>query len=217
MGRDPATQEQIRQDQQHDVRADPSSHHRGQLLAVVLVENVENPKGPTILSPIRDEVIRPDMMAVRGPQPEARPIGAPESSALRLFRWHFEAFVSPNCVHAIFAHVPALASQEIRHGSVARPPVLLGQGDDPLAQPLLTRVLLGPVPIGGPDLADRLTRPAFRNVEHRHSMPHRFAPAGRAQKFPAATSFRIERSSAWSATIRLRRRFSCSSPFSRLA
>ena len=151
------------------------------------------------------------------PEPEARPIGAPQSSALRLLLRHRQAFVPPDGIHAIFPHLPAFALEHPCHRAVPIAPILLREGENPLAQPLLTRVSLGPVPIGGLDLADRPTRPAFRDVEHGHGMPHRLAPAGRAQKFPEATSFRIERSRAWSATIRLRRRFSCSSPFSRLA
>jgi hypothetical protein len=39
----------------------------------------------------------------------------------------------------------------------------------------------------------------------------------RAQKFPEATSFKIDRSSAWFATIRLRRSFSGSRVLRRLA
>jgi hypothetical protein len=54
-------------------------------------------------------------------------------------------------------------------------------------------------------------------MEHGDGVPHGLALAGRAQKFPEATFLRIERSHAWSATIRLSRRFSCSNPFSRLA
>lgn len=151
------------------------------------------------------------------PEPEARPIGAPQLSTLRLLLRHRQAFVPPDGIHAIFPHLPAFALEHPCHRAVPIAPILLREGKNPLAQPLLTRVSLGPVPIGGLDLADRPTRPAFRDVEHGHGMPHRLAPAGRAQKFPEATSFRIERSRAWSATIRLRRRFSCSTPFSRLA
>jgi len=88
--------------------------------------------------------------------------------------------VPPNCVYAIFPHVPALVSQEIRHRSVAIPPVRLRERDDPLAQPLLTRVQPWPVPIGGPDLADRPTRSTLGHLEHRDGVPHGFALAGRA-------------------------------------
>lgn len=123
----------------------------------------------------------------------------------------------PQRVHAIFAYIPSLEPQEIRYRAVAIPPVRLRQRDDPLAQLLLPRVQPWPVPIGGPELADRPTRATLRHGEHRHDMPHGFAAAGRAQQVPEATSLRIERSTAWSATIRLRRRFSCSKAFRRLA
>jgi hypothetical protein len=67
------------------------------------------------------------------------------------------------------------------------------------------------------DLDDRPTRSMLGHLEHRDGVPHGFAPAGRAEKFPEATFFKMDRSSTWSATIRLRRKFSCSRPFSRLA
>jgi hypothetical protein len=130
--------------------------------------------------PIRHEVIRPDVMAVRGPQPETRPIGVPASRSLRLLRGHFEALLSPDRIHAIFPHVPALAPQEIRHRAVAIPPVLLGQGDEPLAQPLSILIRPRHVPRGGPDLADRPTRSTLGHLEHRDGVLHGFAPAGRA-------------------------------------
>jgi len=178
--RDPATQEQLSQDQQHVVRADPAGHYRGQTLARVLVEHSENPKGPSVVRPICHEVIRPDVMAVCGPEPEARPISAPQSGSLRLLVRHLEAFVPPNRIHAILSHVPALASQEIRHRTVAVPPILLGEGDDPLAQPRSLVIRLRHVPRGGPDLADRPTRSTLGHLEHRDGVPHGFAPAGRA-------------------------------------
>ena len=74
MRRDPATQKQIRQDQQHVWRADPAGYHRDQTLACLRVENLENSKGPAVVRPIRHEVIRPDVIAICGPQPKARPI-----------------------------------------------------------------------------------------------------------------------------------------------
>lgn len=81
--RDSVTQEQIRQAHQHVLRADSPGHHRSQALSGVLVENMKNPQGPAVVRPIRHELIRPDVMAVRRPQPEARPLGTPESGSLR--------------------------------------------------------------------------------------------------------------------------------------
>jgi len=129
---------------------------------------------------IRDEVIRPDVMAGRRPQSEARPIGTPESGPLRLLRGHLEAFFTPDRIHAISPHLPTLASDEIRHRAGAIPPILLRQRDDALAQPLVIGIGLRHVPIGGPELADCPTRPALRDTEHGDDVRHGFAPAGRA-------------------------------------
>ena len=119
-------------------------------------------------------------MAVGGPEPEARPISAPPSGSRRLLVRHLEAFVPPDRLPGICSHVPALASYEIRHRTGAVPPILLREGDDPLAQPRSLVIRLRHVPRGGPDLADRPTRSTLGHLEHRDGVPHGFAPAGRA-------------------------------------
>jgi hypothetical protein len=141
---------------------------------------MKNPQGPAVVRPIRPEVLRPDVMAVRRPQPEARPLGPPESGSLRLLRGHLEAFFTPNRIHASSPHIPTLASYEIRHRAGAIPPVRFGQGEDSLAQPLAIGMRLRHVPRGGPELADCPTRPALRHTEHGDGVLHGFAPAGRA-------------------------------------
>lgn len=215
--RDSVTQAQIRQEHQHVLRADSPGHHRSQTRSGVLGENMKHPQGQAVVRQIRHEVRRPDVMAGRRLQPEACPLGPPESGSLRLLRGHWEAFFTPNRIHASFPHIPPRASYEIRHRAVAVPPVRVGQGEESLAQPLAIGMRLRPVPRGGPELADCPTRPAVRHTEHRDGALHGFAPAGWAEKCPAATSFTLDRSSAGSATICLRRRCSGSSPFSRLA
>ena len=120
------------------------------------------------------------MIASGGPQPEARPVGAPEPGSLRLLLRHLEPFVSPDRIHAICAHVPALLSHEIRDRPVPIPPVLLGERNDPPTHLLLTRVQPWPVPIGGPELADRPARSTLRHVEHGDGVSHSFPSAGRA-------------------------------------
>jgi hypothetical protein len=135
--REPATQKPIGQDHQDVLRADPSGHHRRRTSSAVLIEDIQDPKGPTVLCPIGHEVIRPDVMAIRRPQPEARP---PKSGSLGRLRGHGEAFLPPDRLHAIVPHVPALESQQIRPRSVAIPPVLLRVRKDSLAQPLSKRI-----------------------------------------------------------------------------
>ena len=157
------------------------------------------------------------MIGPLGPEPNARSIGAPQACSVGLLRGHLEPLVSPQCMHAIFADVPALRPQEICHRAVPIPPVRRRQCDNPLAHPLLVWGQPWPIPIGGPELADRPTRPTLGHVEHGDAIPHGFAAAGRAQKFPEATSVRIERATAWSATIRLSRRCAGSKAFRRLA
>jgi hypothetical protein len=178
--RDSVTQAEIRQEHQHVLRADSPGHHRSQTLSGVLGENLKHPQGPAVVRPIRHEVRRPDVMAVRRPQPEARPLGPPESGSLRLLRGHLEAFFTPNRIHASSPHIPPRASYEIRHRAVAVPPVRFGQGEESLAQPRAIGMRLRPVPRGGPELADCPTRSTLGHLEHRDGVLHGFAPAGRS-------------------------------------
>ena len=67
---------------------------------------------------------------------------------------------------------------------------------------------------GPPLLAQHATRPPLGDEP---DSVHRLSASGRAQKFPEATSLRIELSSAWSATNFFSRVFSRSSSFRRLA
>ena len=64
----------------HVLGSDPLGDKRGQTLSRVFVEEVQNPKEPAVVCPIRHEVRRPDVRAVRGPQLEARPLVAVQST-----------------------------------------------------------------------------------------------------------------------------------------
>ena len=157
------------------------------------------------------------MVTMGRPQTDTGAIGAPEPGPLGLFGRHVEAFVSPDGLHAILPHVPALLLSEPRHCARAIPPILVGEGDDPLAHPCLTRVRLRPGSITRSDLPDGPTRPTLGDLQHGDRLPHRLAPTGRAQQCPAATSLSMLLSSDRSATSRFSRACSCSTLFSRFA
>ena len=119
------------------------------------------------------------MIGPLGPEPDARSIHATgvlvwvASSAL-------EGILPPHCVHAIFPHAPAIASQQSRHRAVPIPPVRLSQCDDPRAELLSIVIRPRPVPLSGPNLSNHPTRSTVGHTEHRHGVLHSFAPTGRA-------------------------------------
>ena len=120
------------------------------------------------------------MIASGGPQPEARSISAPEPGSLRLLLRHLETFVSPDRIHAIFAHVPPLLPQEIRDRTIPIPPVFLRERNHARREPTLNRLRSPDRAVRRSDLSNRPTRPALGDVEHGDGMPHGLALAGRA-------------------------------------
>ena len=81
--------EQVRERLQHVGRSELTRHHEREALPRVLIDHRQHLQGAPVRRAVGHEVIRPDVMAMRGPLTDARPIGEPEAPALRLFRWHF--------------------------------------------------------------------------------------------------------------------------------
>ncbi len=67
-----ATQdEQVRQDIDHIGRVELALYPDGQAFATELVDDIQRTEGPSILRPVMNEVIRPDMVSVLWPQTDA--------------------------------------------------------------------------------------------------------------------------------------------------
>jgi hypothetical protein len=49
-----------------------------QALVRELVDDVEHPEPPSVVRPVLDEVVGPDVVAMLGPQPDARSVRQPE-------------------------------------------------------------------------------------------------------------------------------------------
>jgi hypothetical protein len=54
-----------------------------------------------------DKIVAPDVVLPLGPQPDARSVIEPESSARLLLGGNFQSFAPPDALHAIFADKPA--------------------------------------------------------------------------------------------------------------
>ena len=114
----------------------------------------------------------------------------------RLFLRHFQPLASPEPFHAFVIHSPALAPQERRDASIAVPPILRRQLDQPRDQAGRVVGHTAVVPLRRPRLRQHPTGPSFRDAQVVPDMVHRLASSGRAQNFPDATSFKIKLSSA---------------------
>src|SRR5215211_931895 len=67
-----------------------------QALVRELVDDVEHPDLPFVMSPILDEVVGPDVIAVLGPEADARSIRQPEPSSFGLLLGNLQPLTPPD-------------------------------------------------------------------------------------------------------------------------
>ena len=148
------------------------------------------------MGPLRYEVVRPDVVAVLGPAADARAVGEPQPPPFWLFLRHFQPLASPEPFHAFVIHSPAFAPEKRRDPSIAIPPILRRQLDQPGDQAGFVVGHARSMPLGRPRLPQHRTGPPFRDSQVVPDMIHGLVSSGRAQNFPDATSFKIKLSSA---------------------
>ena len=164
-----------------------------------------------------DEVVAPDMVAMGGPQPNARPIVQPEPAARLVLLRYFQPLTAPDPLHAITANLPTSLDQKCGDPPVAIASILRGKSNDRSSQRILASSDSACVSLRAARLVDDPAGMTFREpVSLADALDRLSAPFG-AYKFPEATSFRICFSSERSATSRFRRTFSRSKSFIRLA
>jgi hypothetical protein len=116
-----------------ELAADPD----GQALRRELVDDVEHAELASIMGSVLDKVVRPDRIAVLGPQADARAVGQPEATSLRLLGRHFEPFASPDPLHPFVVDQPAGMAQERADLAIAVPAVLAGEFNQVDGEPFL--------------------------------------------------------------------------------
>lgn len=163
------------------------------------------------------EVVGPDMIAMLRSQPDAGAIIQPKPTARPLFPRYFQPLTAPDPLNAITSDPPASIGKQRCDPAITVSPVLGCKRDDRSRQRILVSSNDRSVSLCPTVLADNPAGMAFRETillpNAFYSLP---APLG-AYKFPEATSFSTCFSSDRSATRRLRRTFSRSRSFMRLA
>ncbi len=69
--------EQLSQNVEHILTVQFALHIDGQALTGVFIDDRQHPKGATVMCPIHDEVIGPDVVASHRPKPDARSVIQP--------------------------------------------------------------------------------------------------------------------------------------------
>src|ERR1700756_106613 len=108
----------------------PALHMHCQTLPRVFINQVQHAHCPSIVSEGADEVVRPDVILMLGPQPHARAVIEPQASTRFLLLWNLQPFAAPDPFHSILAHNPAGLMQLDRDAPITIPTKLAGQRDD---------------------------------------------------------------------------------------
>ena len=95
-----------------------------------LVEHVEHPIPASIMGAVLDKVVRPDVIAVLRPQPDARSVRQPEPAALGLLLGDLEPLASPDTLDPLVVDEPASLAQQPGDLAIAIAAVLPGKLDD---------------------------------------------------------------------------------------
>ena len=173
--------------------------------------------GPAVLRPLGDEVVGPDGVRPLGAVPRAGAVRGPASPPARGVAGQAPPRLTPQPLHPLGVHPPALGPQQGRDAPGAGPADAAGPGDDPGDQGGGVRRHPGGGPLRAARRGEDPTGPTLRDDQRGPRGRARLAPARRAQKVPDATSVRMAVSSAWSATSFFRRPFARSRSVRRCA
>ena len=87
------------------------------------------------MGPVFHEVVGPDVIAVLGPQPDARSVIEPEPAPLGLLAWNLQPFAQPDPFDPLVIDQPARVPQQRRNLAVAVAAVLPSKLDNIGGQP----------------------------------------------------------------------------------
>ena len=101
-----------------------------------LVNHLEHPISPSVISSILDEVVGPNVVAVLRPQAEARAIRQPQTAAFGLLFRDLQPLTSPDPLDPLVIDEPAGIPQQSCNLAIAVTAILASQLDDVGGQPL---------------------------------------------------------------------------------
>ena len=84
-----------------------------------LIDDVEHAELASIVGPALDKVVRPDMVGVFGPKPDARSVFQPQPDFLRLLLGNLQPLPPPDAFDTLCVHRPTLGPQHRRDTAIA--------------------------------------------------------------------------------------------------
>src|SRR6201984_2014443 len=117
-----------------------------------------------------EEVVRPDVVAAPGPQPDARSVTQPQACALRLPGGDLQPLAPPDPLDPLVVDQPAGPAQQLRDLAIAVAAILPGQLDDVGGQPLFVLTAPRDLALRRAMLPESRTGTALRNRQHAANM-----------------------------------------------
>ena len=102
-------------------------HVDRQALTRLLIHQRQQPQRATVVGPIVNEVVRPDVVPPQRPKTHTRTVVQPQSPTFGLLGRHFQALPPPETLDSLVVHTPSLDSQHCRNPTVTVTAVLPGQ------------------------------------------------------------------------------------------
>ena len=137
-------------------------------------------KSATVLCPILDEVVRPDVVRTLRSETDARSIIEPQTAPFGLFAWYFQPFPPPDAIDAFDVDPPAFGNQHLADAPIAVAAVPGCQPHNGSRQSRFVVRRLQMSPMRPTWLSDDRTRATLRDIQPRtHVLDARPLP-GRA-------------------------------------
>ena len=128
--------QEIRKAMEHVIGVELSLHHNSQALPTEFVYDRQDLDGTAVVSAVCHKIIGPDMVAMRGPEPDTRPIVEPETSSLGLLLGNLQPLLTPDTFHPLVIDPPTLSSEQGCNPAITVAPILLGKSNNFFPEPL---------------------------------------------------------------------------------
>src|SRR5258708_4048671 len=127
------------------------------------VDDIEHAEPASIMGALLDKVVRPHVVAVLGPEPNARSVIQPETAAFRLLGRDLQPLASPDPLDPLVIDQPAGLPQQLGDLTISVAAILPDQIDDPGRQSLFVVTAPRDFALRRAMLAERRTSTALGN------------------------------------------------------
>jgi hypothetical protein len=154
--------EEIREAMEHIIGVEPSLHEDGEVLPTEFVDDRQHLEGTAIMGAVLYKIIGPDVVAMGGPEPDARPVVEPEPPSLWLFLRNLQPLLAPETFDPLMVDLPAVPFQKGSDPTIPIATVSGSQAHYIRSQGIVRLFPLRGEPLGGTGLAKDLARASLR-------------------------------------------------------